>query len=246
MTDPEYMLISPMVYTSVLPAAEQRNADAINVNLRGLGSIITDFKNALGLMDHVDELSATIRLCRENMAQIMMQSSWSIMAARMSAIYIYEFYQLSRAIDDLLKECPTVASYVDAKALNKSNGLFEKSFPTFGLMRHFSAHGLEMVSLPDEMERHSATGVNIQGLIKSEEGATANIANTLMGRTLYSTGQPKDKKRPSSVVSLDLTNVTLDILHDICALKFSAFNGLEESSFAYASQPDLGTLPLQN
>ena len=215
---------SPMLRLERLPEAERDNAWAISGTLSTLSSLVFQFRTALQLLDFSKanrKPLVGLGECfwgedfqeRADHNEVMAQ--WSMMAARSGSIYIYEFHQSVKAVDNQLAKCPSLRALINREARKRANALFDSSFPDFAKVRHFAAHGSEMTSYPDDIARHSSSDIDRPEIVMSN-GHSVTINGSLMDRTYASTYEGR-------LVSYDLSDESANKLDEILTERFRMF-----------------------
>lgn len=209
---------APWIDVEALPDTERESGNSIQGSLTALSHTVEDLETALALFDRCqgeriapNTPGTTLAMRRDHN---MLRGRWEMMSARIGAIAIFEHRKALQAIGELLADCPKLSSLIDRQPLRAASDAFKASFPDYGGLRHFAAHGSEMTSRPSDANKHTAPGPLTVAGLTFESSPLA--VGTLMNRTYVCTF----KGRP---IHYELTQGTAAALGSVRDLTFAAF-----------------------
>jgi hypothetical protein len=126
---------------------------------------------------------------------------------------IRHFGIAAHSVKNALDRCPTVSARVDHKALCQALEDFDTAFPSSREMRNAVAHPADKAN---EAPRHEFTGQHQSTTLDKSNASPITLTNTVEGRQLTETWK-------GEVVQYELSEKTLQILHDIAKAIFAAF-----------------------
>jgi hypothetical protein len=143
--------------------------------------------------------------------------TWRFIAAREGAMQLFHLAdQLHDYASMHLRDCPTMAKFVDKQMLKNAIKLLEARFPNIEAMRDSVAHWGERVSRP---RTHEAGDFEIDGQIRATGEGRIFAGGSLIGDKYVVTAR-------GIVLELEITDETLNKIVGIVSMFFDAFAGV--------------------
>jgi hypothetical protein len=128
------MLIPPSIAVHGLPGEEQPHAHLLCTNLAGLSSYVGMLRDALGLVDHLQQFRVSYDQRRDladpqAAARANRQvARWQQLVIFQGAIIIHNFDESGTAINKLVGRCPAIEAHMDDAEMKKANAAFHTDF----------------------------------------------------------------------------------------------------------------------
>lgn len=160
-------------------------------------------------------------------SRIFALSSWQRIAARTSAIQVYDIYQVTHALNKIIKSHQTIKNLVDLKSKNEAAKLFSQVFPHFGESRNVSAHYGEFYSTKEKVEKHSMKAPLNDPLMKGS--GTFSISGMM---DLHPEGCIFSSTVNGKLISSELSFKTANVLENYSLMHLQAFSKVIENPLA--------------
>ena len=156
------MDIAPRFKMHDVPEEERRAVGDLEAMLDRLGSLVIELEHSRQLVEHCNQLKADVLRSFSGIEGLAHRGEssrkynpWKIIAYKNGAILIYEFSQVSRKADSLLKCSKWLSLNVNRESLKKANKAFAASFPEFVKLRNAAAHPAERALTKEDFEKDS-------------------------------------------------------------------------------------------
>lgn len=223
-------LMPPWFHPLGLPEVERDGASAIGSALSSLEWYIKTFRSALSLFDfsqrHVTLLVEKIKENRDDRTardEHEMMREWPFVAARDGAMTIYHFGRARDGIHETLGSCPVLRGRVDIKKLREASKLFSENFPDYVDIRHAVAHREETKHTPKAIKRHALRGVNVPGLVETNNNLTMIFTGNLIGRNFTSAWEGK-------LLSYEVSGAVIIKMEAVRSAYYEAFQAAERAT----------------
>jgi hypothetical protein len=154
------IFLMPRIATWVLPESEQDAASAVFSNLNHMSVMVERFQSAIELYDY----SIRKRSKMPDGEDQNIVAKWPFMAGQIAAMTIYDFFQLTQAINKQLHLCPTILNVVDQEAKKCAQREFSVYFPDYANLRNAAAHIGELSSTTAKLKLNSAAVSELESI----------------------------------------------------------------------------------
>lgn len=199
-----------IIAISALPIPEQEDAWHLAQSISRLDSYISQYQSALSLFIFSSDLRRQTLLAiesskdqHERIAKIRAFMSdpsmkWTGIAHRDSAMSIYHFKCILDGIS--FRGTPTLAGWVDHKALAVAKKKFNSAFQFAEQIRHSISHSGEMIATRDDVEKNS-TSQEFEGSNLTIKGGSTLLHGVEDGEKYISTWYDKTTKTTMTLTS---------------------------------------------